>query len=302
MAIKGEEDFNQDDEQEKIDREAEAARVKALEDDLNAEKIARARAEGEAEALKRVPAAVPQAQAQWTDEQWEQEGAKMGMTGAQLRGSAAISNTIAEQKIKPALERAEAAEKRAEAAERKAEMVKSGQSIYAIEQDFYSKNPGLVGRRADVDEFMATQSEEVKNDPKRYSKALEMAKKYAIGNARENIANKRSNGQNRNDDRRFNNDKAPEFDNENNRSNDDVEIDTSELEDNEAEFITKLNRNISSQQEKSKDIRNVPIEEAVKLSKRRDNLGVSIDSRSEFEEGARIQDREISSGTQGRRR
>lgn len=173
----------------KLELEAEKkaryeAEAKAKEAELKA-----ARAEGEAEVLKRGISTTPQT---ITEDQWRQMEEQSGLTRQQIEGNARISGEIFKNLSKPLQERAESAEKEARQAREEARRNKVENSTYKIEREFYDKHPELTGRRAEVDRFMSLLPESVKDDPKKFSEALEEARIYARGKAREDLTLKRS--------------------------------------------------------------------------------------------------------------
>lgn len=280
--------------EQKEARENEEARQAELDQarkDKHDAEVKAARAEGEAEALKRGVSTVPAATPQWTDEQWEAEGAKRGLSGPQLKAQVEVSGEVTKLLTKPLQDRAEAAEREAKEAKEETRRNKAEGKIAAIEKDFYDKNPELSARKADVEDFLNDLSAEVRNDPEKFKKALEKAKSYARGKAREAVSTRRSGAP---QDRGNNQDRG-ELDDEQRRANDDVEVDTSDLDNDGAKgLIERIARNPGpGDPAAGPSLRDMPIEKAYAASQRRDGRGVSIDESGDFARGAKRNDESL---------
>lgn len=268
----------------------------ALQKELEEARIARARAEGEAEALKRVPQSAPVSPVSntVTDEQWQHMENESGMTRQQIQGNAKLFGAMFQNMTKPLQDRTESAEREAKEAREDAKKARASTSLYAIEQDFYSKNPGLVGRKGDVEEFLSTLPDETRSDPKKLSKALDMAKTYVRGKAREDLSLRRGNK----NEVRNTTDSRQEIDDGAER-NDEAEVDTTDL-DNEGSIslIKRLANNPGpGDYSNSPDLRDMPLDKAYEKTQRKDGRGVAIDESGEFYRGAKNQDRALDSGT-----
>jgi hypothetical protein len=270
----------------------EAAKKAAdLEAKLNEANVARARAEGEAEALRRVPATTPATPAAPTEEQWQAMESESGMTRSQIQSNARLMNAmLAPLKEEARAARLDAAEARAEAAKAKA-AAKSERSLARIEEDFYGTHPALAGHKGDIADFLADYSEEDRNDPKKLSKLLEKARVYVRGKVREDMTTRRRGG---NDEpearttRRQVGDERPAGLDDDDGDNREERLNLDDLDNDGAKMlITRLHRNPGNMGDKFDDERK-ELEDALKNAQRPDGLGVRIDSREEFARGARL--------------
>lgn len=182
------EDNNESDEAAKREaaEQAREQRILDAEKRANAAEVAKARAEGEAEALKRTPAA---ANVQWDDARWEAEGAQRGMTGQQMKATAELSAGIAQEATKGA--RAEAEEAKREAREAKAEMakLKASKGSESVTSAFYEKNPAIKAHRATVEEFLDTYPDKDTVDGATLQKRLALAQDFVKGRVKETMRN-----------------------------------------------------------------------------------------------------------------
>lgn len=209
-------------EREEADNEANDAAERAREERLAAADKARqdaeikaARAEGELEASKRqIPT---QTNTAWTDEQWESEGAKRGMTGQQMRATAEIAAGISGHNA--AQTKAEIEEARKEAREAKAEAAKlrANKGIESVASDFYDKNPALKAHRNTVNEFLDTYPDKDTVDGATLQKRLSLAADFVKGRVKEKIVarNPGQSGSSRlegGDEREHSGDEIGEFD------------------------------------------------------------------------------------------
>lgn len=254
--------------------------------------LARARAEGEAAALKAAPAAAPQAAPQWTEEQWAAEAEKYGTSPQALKLQVAMNqqaerNAIAASKSEIDAAKREAAEARAEA-----RSARASTAIYGVEEKFYKDNPALVSRKADVDEFLGMLPESVKADPKAYADALSKAKVYAVGKAKEAVGTRRGAGAPPRTAGRTQ--EAPPIPSELEDAAVD-DIDTSDLENEGAVGLIKhLHANPGGiDYSTAKPLSDMTRDEAHKACERRDGRGVSIDESGEWLSGARKRTKEL---------
>lgn len=292
MTVREGEIEQEETEEEVQNRESEEARTAELET-LRKEKqdaqLEAARAQGEAEALKKNIHAPVQAP-QWTDDQWDAEGAKRGMTGQQLKATAEISAGIAGQQTSAL--RQELENSKAEISEAKAEAkkAKTEASLYNIEREFFEKNPALTGRRADVDEFLADFPESVKEDPKKYAALLEKAKVYVRGKAREDIALKRG----KTTTVRGNSERE-EFTDDTRTDVTETELDLSDLDNDGAKsLISRLHKNPGPENGTGAPaLDEVSLDKAFEISSRKDGRGVSIDESGEWNRGKRKQEQSL---------
>lgn len=178
------------DDKPKEDEERAALEAKREEemDSLREEKkqaeLKAAKAEGEAEAMKRnlsQPAQAPQ----WTDEQWDREGEKYGKTGQQLKADVMLAKGIADASMRPLQEAAEEAKREAKEAREELKRIKEGKSSDKIKQEFLDKNPAIRLHNKEVDEFLSTypDSDSVNGDA--LKKRLDLAAKYVKGTVKE---------------------------------------------------------------------------------------------------------------------
>lgn len=301
------EDFSQDAPDEVEDnaakllkeKEESDAKLAALEKRAQDAELARARAEGEAEGLKRVPQSNNNQQTpQWTDEQWESEGAKNGMTGLQLKATVSIAETLAANKVKQFEERTSAAEREAKEAKEEAKRAKSGNSLYAVEQKFYADNIGLTGHRGEVDAFLSKLPASVKEDPKAYAEALDMAKTFVRGKVREGLQTRRSTQEN---NTRQNTNERQEFAEEREENNNDQpEVDVSDLDNEGARnLVERLARNPGPDGYASRGevpLSEMKLEDAFKKTSMKDGRGVAIDERADWERGNRRSEKSLNDG------
>lgn len=181
----------QDDAAEQARQEAEAARkeeLDALKEKAHSEELARAKAEGELNAL-RGSQQQTQSAPQWSDEQWETEAQKYGTTGANLKLQAAIQSQN-EQKQKSLEAKIAAAEAKAEAAEKRANELSRNEGGKRNLSDFYESNPQFAGHKKDVEEFVGMFPESDRSDPKKLAVILDKAKTYVKGKVGVSMKNK----------------------------------------------------------------------------------------------------------------
>lgn len=267
------------------DQELADARAKQQEADLRA-----ARAEGEAEALRRgVGAPVPPAQTALSDAQWQELEASTGKTRQQIMADAQLSRATAEEALKPLKEMLAETQKELAETKEAAKRAKDGTSLYAVERDFYEKNPGLVGHRGEVEAFLAKFPENVRHDPAKLKDLLSDAKTFVRGKIRDERL--RDAGK---DPARRASTGRPEFADDPEVEADNTKLDLSDLDNDGAK---RLVENLARQpggvdlEEAPPAIDEVSVGKAYELSERKDGRGVSIDERGEFARGQRRADR-----------
>lgn len=280
------EEENKDDSSEKL-----AASDKARQE----AEIRAARAEGEAEALKRgVKTEAPNTQASLSDAQWAELEQAHGKTRQQIMADAQLTRATAEEAIRPLRALLDDAKKEATEAKEEAKRAKTGTTLYAVEKDFFEKNPGLVGHRGDIDSFLAKFPDEIRSDPSKLKELLTDAKIYVRGKVREQ--NLRDSGKDRDNTRSRGQTDRPEFNDDPDTTDEASKIDTSDL-DNEGSrrLIENIARRPGGEDlmEAPPSIDEVSIEKAYKLSERSDGRGVSIDERGEFARGRKRADKAL---------
>lgn len=181
------EDTSAKEAEEEATREAERkAELEAAREEARQAKLQAAKAEGAAEALKLGLNKEP-VQTAWTDEQWEMEGQKNGMTGQQLKASVLVAKSVADASLKPIKDEAEAAKREAREAREELKRLRERKNVDSIEEDFYDKNPALKNHRKEVKEFLSTYPDNDSIDEKTLAKRLELATKYVKGTVKENM-------------------------------------------------------------------------------------------------------------------
>lgn len=284
-------------------REEQDRRDSERDQKLREAEIARAKAEGEAEALRRgVGSAAPPAAAALTEDQWQNLEQQTGKTRHQIMADAQLSRATAEEAIKPLREMLQKSQEEIREAKEEARRAKAGTSLYATEKDFYDKNPGLVGHRGVIDSFLAKFPEEVRSDPAKLKDLLEDAKVYVRGKVRED----RSQGRGRDDRRveRRDSTERPRFDDEDESRRDEPDLDLADL-DNEGSkrLIESIARNPGGDDinDRTPSIDEVDLDEAYRISERPDKRGVAINERAEFARGQRRADRSLRDPSRGLR-
>ena len=172
-----------DEEKESARLESEAARTRAIEEaneKARQAELEKAKLEGELNALKGQKSE-PQVVPQWTDDQWEAEGAKIGMTGAQAKASVAIAQNASAQTAATLEKRIAAAEERARKAEERAAGLETRSGSKEFMSEFFSSNPQFAGHKKDIGEFVEMFPESDRNDPEKLKTILEKAKTYVRG-------------------------------------------------------------------------------------------------------------------------
>lgn len=271
------------------DRKAEDARVAQLEKDKQDAEIRAARAEGEADALKRgVTNAAPQPVAALTDSQWAELEQMHGKSRQQILADAQLTRATAEEAIKPLRAMLEKAQSDLEESRVEIKRAKAGTSLYAVEKDFFDKNPGLTGHRGEVDAYLAKFPEDMRSDPAKLKDLLSDAKIYVRGKVREERVRDTRDGKRHGDLGR------PEFDDDP-QIQDETKLDLGDL-DNEGSrrLVESIARRPGGEDlaETPPAIDEVSVDKAYKLSERSDGRGVSIDERGEFARGRRRAERE----------
>jgi hypothetical protein len=279
--------------------EAEAAR----EEELAAERektrkaeLEAATARGEAEALKRGINPQPAAVTPWTEEQWEEEAARQGTTKENLKATIGIASAIADSKTKEARDEAAAAREEARQAREEAKRARSEASLSKIEEKFYKENPAMASRQRDVEDYLADLDPSIRQDPEKFKKALEKAKVYVRGVARDNVNTRRSAsgaagaGASRTP---ANERPAPIDDRE--EIDEEEKLDVSDLDNEGAQnLIRRLHREPGPDHlQNIKPLDELEIDEAFKQCERKDGRGVAIDERGEWKRGFLQRDREL---------
>lgn len=285
------EDQNEDQESQKDDS---AERLAASEKARQDAELRAARAEGEADAMKRGVKTEAPIQAQLSDSQWQELEQAHGKTRQQIMADAQLTRATAEEAMKPLRDMLSATQKEAAEAKAEAKRAKAGTSLYAVEKDFFDKNPGLAGHRGDIDSFLAKFPDEMRSDPAKFKELLTDAKTFVRGKVRDSRDGKdTSNSRDNVRDYRRNQSDRPEFNDDEETRDDENKVDTSDL-DNEGSrrLIENLARRPGGEDlmEAPPAIDEVSIEKAYKLSERNDGRGVSIDERGEFARGRRQAD------------
>jgi hypothetical protein len=276
------------------DREAQAQRdedkrVRDLE-------IEAARLKGENDALTRgIKDTPPPAAAALSDAQWAELEQAHGKTKQQILADAQLTRATAEEVARPLREMLAEVRKEATEAKDEARRAKAGTSLYAVEKDFFDKNPGLAGHRGDIDAFLAKFPEDMRSDPSKLKDLLSDAKTYVRGKVREERL--RDGGRERDGQRRTQTDR-PEF-NDDPETDDSVKLDFAGL-DNEGSqrLIEQIARRPGGEDlsEAPPAMDEVSIDKAYKLSERSDGRGVSIDERGEFARGRQKSERALRDG------
>lgn len=175
---------NATEEQKEAAEEARLAQEKfeALEAKAHASDLARAKAEGELEATRKMGASVkPEQTAQWGDAEWKHAEEQMGMSKHQIIASGQLATQVFDQKSKALFDKIAAAEERAKNAEEKFERLNSRSDSERYEKDFYEKKPALSAYKKEVSEFLADVPESDRNDAKKMDKWLSKAETYVKG-------------------------------------------------------------------------------------------------------------------------
>lgn len=274
---------------EETARQAEDKRVRDLE-------IESARLKGENDALTRgIKNDAPAPIAALTDAQWSELEQQHGKTRQQILADAQLTRATAEEAIKPLRAMLDDAKREVAEAKDEAKRARAGTSLYAIEKDFFDKNPGLAGHRGDIDTFLAKFPEDMRSDPAKLKELLSDAKTYVRGKVREERL--KDGGRDRDGARRTTNDR-PEF-NDDPDTNEDTKLDFAGL-DNEGSqrLIESIARRPGGEDlsEAPPAMDEVSIDKAYKLSERTDGRGVSIDERGEFARGRQKSDRALRDG------
>lgn len=176
-------------EADRLEREAaEKARQEEMDNLRESKRLAdleAATAKGEAEALRR--GSSQQAAPAWTDEQWEAEGQKRGMTGQAYRSMAELAGGISEFKSKQLQEEIAEAKREAKEAREETARLKSRKSLDSIESDFYDKNPALKAHRKDVEEFLSSYPDADNVSGDALKKRLTLASNFVKGKVKETM-------------------------------------------------------------------------------------------------------------------
>lgn len=175
----------QEETQEQPNEQLEA--LKAAEKRAQEAEIARARAEGEAAALKSVPQTQSNQPAPWTEAQWEEEGSKRGMTGQQFRATVELTSGIVGHQTKQFEERAMAAEKAAKEAREEIARLKARGGTDSAEREFYEKNPALKAHKSAVKEFLDSYPDKDTVDETTLNKRLKLAQDFVKGRVKETM-------------------------------------------------------------------------------------------------------------------
>lgn len=269
------------------ERQAAAeARIKESEEKLRVAEIARARAEGEAEALKRDPIEKVSAPVVVSEEAWQQMESETGLTRSQIQANAKMMDAIAENKSAPVRKAAADAEERARKAEERAARAEGRHSLSRIEEDFYKENPGFSAHRGEVEGYLSKFSEESRNDPKKYAELLADAKIYVRGKVREDIGTRRRSGNDTNE-REIGKDRDDIL---NDRNDDKEELNLDDLDNEGARrLVSNLHRDLGKLTNRSARREKETVDQW-KKDTTRDGRGVAIDSQEEFARGNELID------------
>lgn len=298
LDLDGNDQEEQEQDGEGIAKKEADERLAASEKARQEAEIARARAEGEAEAMRRgIKNEAPPAAAALTDAQWQELEVQHGKTRQQIMADAQLTRATAEEAVRPLKAALEEARKEAQEAKEEAKRARSGTSLYAVEKDFYDKNPGLSAHKGDISDFINKFPEEMRSDPKKYKEILDDARVYVRGKVREDRnSNKSRSRDDREDSRRNYNTDRVEFDNDDRRDDDDAKLDLSDI-DNEGSrrLIENIARRPGGEDlmDAPLAIDEMPIAQAYKASERPDGRGVSIDERGEFLRGRRQSEKSL---------
>lgn len=270
------------DEAEKA-REALAAAEKARQE----AELARARAEGEAAALRsQRTETAPPAPAQLTEEQWQAAEAEYGISRDQIKANAKLFGTLAaplQKAAKDAEERARQAEEKLSKLEHR---TKAEKSLYEIESKFYAENPSLVGYKGDIGEFLRDYPEEMRNDPQKLPELLKKAQVYVRGKAGSRVDSRRRGERSE----RRTEDVVDDVVNTEDARVEDVDMNKlmSEMDNDGSKLlVARLARDPGDLSRKDPEDRKA-LESLYKSAERKQDNGVWIDSGPEFAEGERI--------------
>lgn len=266
--------------------EAQKARYEA--------ELKQARAEGEAEALKKtIPP--PAAASQWTEEQWAAAAAEHETSVKALKLQVSLAQGAREEAKAAMKGEVDAAKEEARLAREEAKRARASGSLYEVEQQFYKENPGLVGRKGDVKEFLDLLPPETREDPEKLSKALDKAKVYVIGKAKESVGNRRRSSHR--DEGFLPNDRSDEEEENLEGDGPETKLDFKGLE-NEGQKLTlariarDLDRSGVARAKKPKDLskplHEMERSEAFKACETSDEMGVAIDETADWEAGSKM--------------
>lgn len=275
---------------EKIKQDTDE-KIRASEEKLRAAEIARARAEGEAEALRRAPITEAKPNAV-TEDQWLAMEAETGKTRTQIQADAKLMSAIAEERMAPVRKQASEAEQRAKKAEERAARAEGKHSLSRVEENFYHSNPGFSAHRGDIEAYIAKFPDEMREDPKKYAELLADAKFYVRGKAREDFGSRRRGGERQ--DREIGKDRPEALEDSN--ESDAEGIDLSDLDNDGARrLVTSLHQNLGKLSNRSEK-RSKETVEQWKKDTTRDGRGVAIDSQEEFARGNELLDGDMPLG------
>lgn len=165
------------------DREAER---KALDDARQAEReaqIAKAKAEGELEALRKLQAqpSSTAAQATISEEQWKSMEEESGLTRQQIIASSKLTTGIVGPMIASLKDELKKANDRAESAEREVSKDRTSRGVERTKEQFFKDKPAYSAYRKEVDEFLEMFPEADRSDPAKMKAILGKAETFVKG-------------------------------------------------------------------------------------------------------------------------
>ncbi len=163
-------------------RAAEKLELETLRAKSHQDELARVRAEAELETTRKLSAVAAQPQqVNWSDEQWEAEATKYGMTGPQMKVSVAIAANAADQRAKALEDKIKAADDRAAKAEERFSRLESGQGYNTQLNKFIDAKPALRPYRDDVETYLNKFPEADRKDPAKLKDLMADAEIYIRG-------------------------------------------------------------------------------------------------------------------------
>ncbi len=187
-------DIGETDEERESREEREAAETARQEELETARRekhdsdLARAKAEGEAEALRRGITAQPTGPQPLTEAQWQVlEQQNPGRSREDIMGEARRMAEMADARMQPMLGRLEQAEKEAREAKEEARKLKGRKTLDSVQDQFFKDNVGFAGHRDKVDEFLSAFPDAEEIGPDVLKKRLDMARDYVKGRVKEKI-------------------------------------------------------------------------------------------------------------------
>lgn len=284
-------DLNEEGSVEGQDEDALAearAREAELTKQLNEAAIRAARAEGEADALKRGVKSEPAPTPVISDAQWAELEQAHGKTRQQILADAQLTRATADEAVKPIKAMLADAQREAAEAKEEAKRAKASTSLYAVQREFFEKNPGLTGHRGEIDAYLAKWPEAMREDPKKLEELLADAKTFVRGKLREEKGSGPRTARAEAQTERVELD--VELDDEPSQDEARVDLDLRDLNKGSRRLIEDIARMPGGE-----DLSDAPpaldelsITKAYELCERHDGRGVDIDDRGEFARGKRL--------------